>query len=82
MEDEYCPTCGQRLEYDDVTKECELQWVGGCKYLVQVKHLGNSIIHLGPECGLHQPLNTSYRIKEVYKTGDGSGWWFQVLKRR
>jgi len=84
MEDEYCPTCGQRLQYEDVTEECKLKWEkGGDKYLVGIEHQGNFIIFLGPECELHQPRShNNYRIKEILKTSDGSGWWFQVLKLR
>lgn len=84
MGDECCPTCGQDLPFDDVTEECELKWErNGDKYLVAIEHKGNFIIFLGPECALHRPCNhKDYRIKEVYKTGDGSGWWFQVLKLR
>lgn len=83
MEYETCPTCGQKMWYDDVTKECELEWVGtGDKYLVLIRHLGKAVTHLGPGCTLHQPSSKDYHIEEISKTLDGSGWWFRVLKLR
>lgn len=84
MEYEVCPTCGQRLQYEDVTMECKLEWwrSGSSGCLVQITHLGNAVIYLAPGCTLHQPHNKDYRIDGVSETLDGSGWWFRVLKLR
>lgn len=83
MEKEYCPTCGQELPYDDITLECELrQHKAGDKYLIAIEHRGKHVLYLGLESESKQPYEQDYHIKEVYKTGDGTGWWFRVLKVR